>query len=335
MNLDHRTIPIDRGRGKTTQAVERKRAGAARNRPARHGDPALRVLSLGAGVQSTAVLLLACDGVISPFDAALFADTGWEPAPVYEHLNRLRGHALRHGIPVLTVSSGNIRDDALDPERRFASMPLHVVNPDGSRGMGRRQCTNEYKIRPLKAATRELLGYPHPKRIPRGVYAEQAIGISTDEFHRAKDADVAYLRNVFPLLDLGMSRQDCVRYLEERGFANTPKSACLGCPFSGNARWRWLRETDPEGWQDAVDFDRRIRDGYARANSRRQPLRGRYYLHRSGRPLDEVDLTPPATRGHLRIVDEESDPDGCSPWACRSGTAVQQGSQDSKLEDAA
>jgi hypothetical protein len=50
--------------------------------------PRVRLLSLGAGVQSTAVLLLACDGAIPPFDAAYFADTGWEPKPVYANLAR-------------------------------------------------------------------------------------------------------------------------------------------------------------------------------------------------------------------------------------------------------
>jgi hypothetical protein len=38
--------------------------------------PALRLLSLGAGVQSTTVLLVACEGAIPRFDAALFTDTG-------------------------------------------------------------------------------------------------------------------------------------------------------------------------------------------------------------------------------------------------------------------
>lgn len=49
----------------------------------------IRTLSLGAGVQSTTIYLLACEGVIPPFDAAIFADTGWEPRRVYEHLERL------------------------------------------------------------------------------------------------------------------------------------------------------------------------------------------------------------------------------------------------------
>ncbi|WP_010310947.1 tyrosine-type recombinase/integrase [Saccharopolyspora spinosa] len=173
--------------------------------------------------------MLACEGAIPQFDYALFADTGWEPRAVYANLKRLRAHARRFSIPVRTVSAGNIKTDALDPKHRFVSMPLHVLNTDGSKGLARRQCTSEYKIVPLKKAARQLLGYPHPKRVPTGVYAEQAIGISTDEVHRAKDADVRYLRNRFPLLELGWDRDTCVDYLATQGFGQTVKSACLGC----------------------------------------------------------------------------------------------------------
>jgi hypothetical protein len=159
------------------------------------------------------------------------------------------------------------------------------------------------------------------------VYAEQAIGISTDELARAKDSDVKYLRNVFPLIDLGWDRARCVEYLSERGFANTVKSSCLGCPFHGNAGWRWIRDHDPDGWAEAVAFDKAIRHGYPHATGQGQPLRGQYFLHRSCRPLDEVDLEPPTPgKRHLRLVPtdsaEDDNPDGCSPWACRSGTPV-------------
>ncbi|HEY0803896.1 MAG TPA: hypothetical protein VGD84_02480, partial [Pseudonocardiaceae bacterium] len=93
------------------------------------------------------MLLLACDGVIPRFDYALFADTGWEPRQVYENLARLRAHAENAGIPVRTVSAGNIRTDALDPAHRFVSMPLHTLNTDGSRGLARRQCTSVLSCR--------------------------------------------------------------------------------------------------------------------------------------------------------------------------------------------
>lgn len=290
--------------------------------------PALRLLSLGAGVQSTTVLLLACEGEIPRFDVALFADTGWEPRAVYAHLDRLTAHAERHGIPVRRVSAGDIRGDALDPRHRFVSMPLHTLNPDGSRGLARRQCTSEYKIIPLKKAARELLGYPHPRRVPRGVYAEQAIGISTDEVTRAKDSGLRFLRNVFPLIDLGFDRARCVEFLAQRGFGETVKSACVGCPFHGNAGWRWVRDNDPVGWAEAVEFDHAIRHGYPHATAQGQELRGQFFLHRSCRPLDQVDLDAPATSRtarHLRLIDTaetDADPDGCSPWSCRSGEPV-------------
>ncbi len=54
----------------------------------------LRVLSLGAGVQSTTLALMAAHGVVGPMpDCAIFADTGWEPKAVYDHLAWLRSPA--------------------------------------------------------------------------------------------------------------------------------------------------------------------------------------------------------------------------------------------------
>jgi hypothetical protein len=304
--------------------------------------PALRVLSLGAGVQSTTLLLLAAEGRLPKLDAATFADTGWEPAGVYAHLDRLdREVAQPAGIPIYRVTRGNIRSDALDPEHRFASMPLFVKNQDGGDGMTRRQCSNEYKVVAIKAQVRQLLGYPHPRPVPRGVYVEQWIGISRDEIGRAKDSDVKYARNAFPLLDLdgaadgrgGWTRDDCLRYLRAAGWESTPKSACIGCPFHGNAQWRDMRDNRPEEWADAVDFDRQIRSGNARGNANGKPLLGEAYLHRSRLPLDRAPIDRvTAHEWSSRQADifgaiadaelEDGDPDGCSPWACRSGSAA-------------
>jgi hypothetical protein len=259
--------------------------------------PTLRVLSLGAGVQSTALLILAARGHLDRLDAAIFADTGWEPAAVYAHLDRLeREVADPAGIPIYRVSAGNIRDDAIDPAHRFASMPLYVRNADGGDGMARRQCTSEYKLKPLKRKLRSLLGAPPrpdgvPGRVPRGRYAEQWIGISVDESHRALDSrSVSYAVPRWPLLERGLSRADCETVNAAAGFAGTPKSACIGCPYHGNVQWRAMRDTAPDEWEDAVEFDRLIRRGSARATENGQPLRGQMYLHRSRVPLDEAPI---------------------------------------------
>lgn len=321
--------------------------------------PSIRVLSLGAGVQSTVLALMACDGTLPGLDAAVFADTGWEPPAVYQQVDRLAAELARVGIPLHRVSSGNLRSDALDPDHRFVSVPWFVRNADGGEGMGRRQCASEYKLKPIKVKTRELLGYPHPTPVPRNVFAEQWIGFSTDEIHRVRDRlDVNYSRPRYPLLDLGMSRKDCQRWLERAGWGHTAKSACIGCPFHGNAAWRALRDTCECGhhrdahnadgwceyllppdadysdvhrcecprfrapqWADAVDFDRRIRKGGASAS----PLDGEAFLHRSRIPLDLAPIDH-ITRSELVDMQldlfEDGDPDGCSPYGCRSGGEV-------------
>jgi hypothetical protein len=303
--------------------------------------PRFRAISLGAGIQSSAMLALSAEETIPKVDYAIFADTGWEPKAVYDHLDRLEKKiAEPAGIPILRVSAGNIRKDALDPGHRFASMPLHILNRDGRPGMTRRQCTGEYKIRPIKKKVRELLGYPYPARIPKDVFVEQWVGISTDEFHRAKDADVKYMRNRHPLIDMGWSRSDCIRYLENIGLADTPKSSCLGCPFHGNAQWRHIRDTSPEEWEDVVAFDAAIRKGNARANANGNRLLGQAFLHRSRVPLDQapIDHVTAAERTALRqgaqeeaVAAQELElgaADGCSPWACRADESEARPGQD-------
>jgi hypothetical protein len=298
-----------------------------------------------AGVQSSTLLILAARRELEPLDGAVFADTGWEPAEVYRHLDRLeREVAGPAGIPIYRVSRGNIRRDALDPGHRFASMPLHVRRDDGGAGMARRQCTGEYKLRPIKQAVRAFLGAPPrpdgvPGRVPRGRWVEQWIGISLDEQDRALGADgrlnpgdVSYSWHRYPLLELGLTRADCQAINRDAGFDDVPKSACIGCPFHTNRAWRTMRDTRPDEWADAVAFDHAIRHGAARANAQGNRLRGHMYLHRARVPLDQAPIDPPNARGDRRrhgagheaavITLEESLADdsalnGCSPYACR------------------
>lgn len=286
--------------------------------------------SQGAGVQSTAITLLAIDGHLPMPDVAIFSDTGWEPKAVYEQVDRLAATCESAGIRFLRVSNGNLRRDAVDPEHRYASIPYFVRNPDGSEGMGRRQCTSEYKLSPITRKIRELLGAKPPtfRRVPKGRVAEQWVGFSTDEVIRAnrrKDSQgVQYLTTRYPLLDLGMSRDDCIAYLAEKGWGDTQKSACIGCPYHGNRQWRDLRDNHPDEWADAVEFDEAIRKG----GSRGLPLNGEAFLHRSRLPLsiapiDHVTRTEAAEdyaagQPSLLSLIEEGEPGGCSPYGCRS-----------------
>lgn len=329
--------------------------------------PDLVALSLGAGVQSTTLALLAVEGVLPKPDVAIFADTGWEPRAVYEHLDRLTAALTDAGIRVDVVQRGNLRADVLDPNKP-TRLPAFVRNPDGTQGMQGRSCTDKYKLRPIRERVRELLGAakadatecpqcegsgervapwrarrgdltPGPCSVcdgagilervglpPAGRVAEMWIGFSTDEIQRVNNRGPAYIVNRHPLLELGMSRVQCLDWLDRRGWATTPKSACIGCPFHGNAMWRGIRDTDPEAWADAVAFDEEFR---------RDPgLDGELFLHRSllplaSAPIDRIerkeyeqgDLFDAIASARFDL-DEFGDPDGCSPYGCRSGLPV-------------
>lgn len=331
-------------------------------------EPDGKFLSLGAGVQSSALLMLSAEGVLPKIDAAIFADTGWEPDAVYTHLDWLeREIAKPAGIPIYRVSNGNLRDDALDPNQ-MRSVPAFTLGPNGERGKQNRKCTQQYKLRPILEQVRLLLGATVGEELPcrycdgtgeriapwrekRGetevgpcsvcdglgtisrvgqppadAWAEQWIGFSTDEIERVSNrGDTCYSKSRYPLLELDMSRIQCEAYLAHRGCTTVTKSACNGCSFHGNRHWRDMRDNDPKSWADAVDFDRAYRIGAGMKHQR--------FLHISCLPLDQAPIDRIQRREHRAdqpdIFDavfeaelEDGDPDGCSPWACRSGSAV-------------
>lgn len=293
-------------------------------------EPTLRVLSLGAGVQSTTLLLMSAEGILPKLDYAIFADTQGEPAYVYEHLDRVTEAAAGGGIPVLRVSKGNLAADAIS---RFATLPYFILYADGSAGMGQRQCTHQYKLDEIRRKVRELLGAAPPafRRVPKGRTCEQWVGFSTDEIGRISDGyQVSYQQIAYPLLDLGMDRKACERWLRSRGWTSVAKSACLFCPYHGNKQWRDMRDNHPAEWAAACAFDVAIRRG----GGHELPAGATAYLHASRVPLaiapiDKVTSAEWKSRqGDLLdvIADiemaENGNPDGCSPYGCRSGSAI-------------
>lgn len=265
-------------------------------------NPKLRVLSLGAGVQSTTMALMAAHGEIGPMpDCAIFADTGWEPKAVYDHLRWLSSPNVLP-FPVHVVRRGNLRDDVLDNVQdkqenvKRSTIPAFSTGLNGSAPLAR-HCTRDYKIDPIKNKLRELLGAKLRQRIPDN-NVEVWLGISTDEAGRASPAKTKWQRNHFPLITADMSRQDCLNWMDAKGYPTPPKSACIGCPYHNNAFWRGMRDNDPESWSDAVEFDKAIRPGFKGSKSE-------VFLHRSLKPLDEVDLSTAEDHGQLNFFINE------------------------------
>jgi hypothetical protein len=252
------------------------------------------VLLLGAGVQSTAVFLLMREGGIKVPESlvAIFADTQEEPAAVYKHVDWLRSLEW----PAIWVRTAGRLGDALLGARTMkkgsTSIPAYTRTAGAAErtGVVRRNCTNDFKIEVIDGAIRsELLGLKHHQRRPREVVVHQYFGISRDEARRAvsiqKRADEEKFVVHFPLLEMGWTRGDCMRFLAHRVPHPVPRSACVFCPFRNDREWQELKQSDPEGWGRAVAIDRALR---TEGTAVKRGMRDEMYLHWSVRPLEEV-----------------------------------------------
>ena len=217
-------------------------------------------------------------------DFAIFADTHWEPPSVYEHLKWLEGQ-LR--FPLYVVDNGrSLREDVKaltnhSGSNNYVDIPLYLKGRDGeSNGIGRRQCTTNYKIGPIRRKIRELLRIKPRQRVPAGTLVELWLSISTDEAVRMKDSRDRWITNRYPLIETGMSRQDCMDWWTPRYDRPLEHSACVACPFQSRQRWVETKRRWPELFAETVEIDARMRDGLAFA---KKP-----YLHSSRMPLDQA-----------------------------------------------
>jgi len=282
----------------------------------------MRVLSLGAGQQSTAVYLLAANGDIPPLDYAIFADTGEEPSWVYEQVEALQAYrtpAGKPGAPILvrwlngkTGERMTLGENLLTGNSgRFASIPAFTKNPNmwtrsGENEVGKtlRQCTSEFKINVVeRTIRRELLGLKHGEAY-RGERITQVFGFDFSEgerIFRTKGSLALTPLSVgdFPLWDLQWKRVDCEQYILEVWGREVLPSACTFCPLVNAAFRRLIRDRDPEGHKRACAVDAGLRMPGAAAS---KMLDGELYIHRSMKPLAEVDLDANDERGLLPLM---------------------------------
>ena len=252
-------------------------------------EPRITVLSLGGGVQSTAMAIMATSKhkMIKKPDCAIFADTGWEPESTHKTIEWLRGildypiHIARAEVRLRDVVRNNGKGNS-----NFLPIPSY-----SEKGMGRRQCTREYKITPIAGTVKRLCGIKG-SWYERYGYVKMYLGISTDEAARMKDSHIPWISNSWPLIELNLSRKECLKFLRDFGYignddtnsTSITKSTCIGCPFKGNAQWLKMKHIDPENFNAAVQDERAMNK--TRAAVGQEPE----YFHNSKTPLDTAVL---------------------------------------------
>lgn len=267
----------------------------------------IHLISLGAGVQSSTMALMAACGEIEPMPtAAIFADTQAEPASVYRWLDWLEKQLP---FPVHRVTAGSLTERSLSVRTNqktgvpyYSNMiPAFIKNPDGSKGIVHRHCTSDYKIVPINRAVRKLAAI---KRGEKSVQVVQWIGISMDEMKRMKPSREPWSEHRWPLIEKRISRNGCLEWMDSKGFPRAPRSACKYCPFHGNQEWRRMKNDEPEEFADAVQYEKDLQELHANMTCNGS-IHGIPFLHSSLVPLAEVDLRTDLEKGQLSLWDEE------------------------------
>lgn len=257
----------------------------------------LKILSCGAGMQSTALALMACENVATPgkfplvpvYDLVAFCDLGKEPPWVIKQVEFIEKACNSVGIPFVILQSP-LYKDYLDNfgKSRVVSIPFWTVDQDGKKGKMMRNCTMDYKINLIQKYVRwEILGYAKGQRTKSEDLKahEMHIGFSTEEQQRCKENPHKMFVNKFPLVDMGLERKDNYAYIRDCWGLETKASACSFCPFHRNYFFKYLKDNEPEEYQAVVEFDDLLEKGQHQTN-----IRSKLYISRSRKRI--VDLLP-------------------------------------------
>lgn len=198
------------------------------------------------------MLLMAADGLFGEVpELAIFADTMHEPLEVYDHLAWLRKE-VADKIEVVSVTAGDLLEEARS--RQFNPIPLYVRQTGGSSGAGRRQCTKEWKLYPIRHELRRR-GFSEKRPV------EMWIGISIDEFQRMKPSGLQWVENRWPLIEHDYTRTMLKGWFNDRyPGRRLAKSACYFCPYKREREFAQMRRDDPVSFAKAVAADEAMRD---------------------------------------------------------------------------
>lgn len=243
-----------------------------------------QIWSCGGGVQSCAIAaLIIQERLPRPF-LSVIADTGRECQSTWDYLNEVINPALDkvdHCLRVIRVSAAewgyyhNTGHEVFNAQGTL-KIPIYT-NESGQVAKFSGYCSSDWKQEPIDRWLRA-----------QGVEKNQAVkwlGYGKDEQKRwaraltSKEYYLGLLR--LPLVqDVPMNRHECQSLIKSMGWPKAPKSRCWMCPNQRDEEWL---ELTTEEFAAAVEFEREMQ--------KRDP---NAWLHKSCKPLDQVDFTRPS-----------------------------------------
>lgn len=207
------------------------------------------IWSYGGGVQSVAIAVLVAQGKLPQPERIVIADTSREAQSTWRYLDNHVAPLLgKHHLTVEIAS----HDLATVDLRRGDKLLLPAYSLETG-APAPTWCSVEWKRRVVR---RWLRQHGYSARRPVTIW----LGISVDEYQRAKSSGVQWCEHAYPLLSLRLTRQDCLQLIAGAGLPQPDKSACWMCPFR-NAEERATLSPGERMKADALDAQLRRNDG--------------------------------------------------------------------------
>lgn len=195
-----------------------------------------KIFSFGGGIQTTALALLIKEGKVE-VDMAVFADTGCEKPETYWYIeNYMKPLFHQIGLEFTIVKTKQDDPTLYDYCWRKRDIPSVI---------GHRWCTDKYKVRVIQKL------YGTDKKV------KYIIGFSSDEVHRINRSKQ---NREYPLIDLGITANDCRYYIQSNGYPLPLKSSCYICPFQHPVEWNWLKNNHLDLFEKALELEKRFHE---------------------------------------------------------------------------
>lgn len=260
----------------------------------------MKILSFGAGMQSTALALMSCENSIAKqkehsmphplvpiYDIVIFCDLGFEPTWVKAQSEFVRKACESVGIRYEQLDTPLYKDLMTDfGKKRVVSIPWWTLRDDGHKSRMPRNCTIDYKVNQISKFIRwEVLGYKKGQRLKDEDKKahEMHMGFSFEEKRRCKESPNPMFVNHFPLVEMGLVRADNYAYIKDVWGLDTKASACAFCPFHKNYFFKYMKENEPEVYQQLVGVDELLRD-----NNPKPPMDSDLFISRSRKRLADL-----------------------------------------------
>jgi len=221
----------------------------------------LSVLSYGGGTQSTAMLIMILEGMISKPDIVIHSDTGSELPETVQFIEVAKEfveNKLKIPFAIVNSHRGTLHDDYM----KNGNIPI----------IGSRSCTANFKILPQRRLVRKIVGRKNKH------LAKSMLGITIDEKQRRRESDVNWISLEYPLLDeFPYTRKECIVLNALHGW-NVGKSGCFCCPYQGGRSWLDLKNNYPDLFEIAIEME----------NKKMKIKGGKLGLYQE-RPLSDID----------------------------------------------